>query len=335
MPAAEADIFQVYFRTPQICMSSLHWLSGNAGLYVEPRSTDGRSTDPAMAVIWLPGSNLTEAMHKQKTIEKTLPVTRFGSKYGVRVLLKDEAQIRAKMGAAESQPRILVQQIYEMRPLPHGTTRKGLWTAKPVQPGRADASGMSWKVGAEAPPPAPIVQTSTGDVTISLQKQVINDSPIQRVFGSTRTQAHLRREHTRMRTKRTSSRLRHKNQEQIHGCSRIHGPNGLSDPEVMTEMFPCRSSQSWSRLRRSCEEKSPMWWLRPQIADSQSWRWTWPRCDISKANLNHGAMKLDRHNNTCKPNLGSWRPQSQSIRLSCQTWGGRSNLASRTSKLCW
>jgi hypothetical protein len=126
MPAAEADIFQVYFRTPQVCMSSLHWLSGNAGLYVEPRSADGRSTDPSMAVIWLPGSNLTEAMHKQKTIEKTLPVTRFGSKYGVRVLIKDEAQIRAKMGAEESQPRILVQQIYEMRPLPHGTTRKGL-----------------------------------------------------------------------------------------------------------------------------------------------------------------------------------------------------------------
>jgi hypothetical protein len=140
-------------------------------------------------------------MHKQKTIEKTLPVTRFGSKYGVRVLVKDEAQIRAKMGAEESPPRILVQQIYEMRPWPHGTTRKGLtqmlselgWAAKPVQPGRADASGMSWKVGAETPPPAPIVQTSMGDVTISLQKQVITDSPIQRVFGSTRTQAHLRR----------------------------------------------------------------------------------------------------------------------------------------------
>ena len=90
-------------------------------------------------------------MHKQKTIEKTLPVTRFGSKYGVRVLVRDEAQIRAKMGAEESPPRILVQQIYEMRPLPHGTTRKGLTqmlselgcAAKPVQPGRADASGMS------------------------------------------------------------------------------------------------------------------------------------------------------------------------------------------------
>jgi len=201
MSAAEADIFQVYFRIPQVCLSTLHWLSGNAGLYVEPRSSDGRSSDPSMAVIWLPGSNLSEATHKQKTIEKTLPVTRFGSKYGVRVLVKDEAQIRAKMGAEESQPRILVQQIYEMKPLPHGTTRKSLtqippglgWAAKPVQPGRADATGMSWKVGAEAPPPAPVIQTSLGDITISLQKLVITDSPIQRVFGSTWTQAHLRR----------------------------------------------------------------------------------------------------------------------------------------------
>lgn len=151
MPAAEADIFQVYFRIPQVCLATLHWLSGNAGLYVEPRSTDGRSSDPSMAVIWLPGSNLSDAIHKQKTTEKTLPVTRFGSKYGVRVLVKDEAQIRAKMGAEESQPKILVQQIYEMRPLPHGTTRKSLtqilselgWAAKPIQPGRADAIGMN------------------------------------------------------------------------------------------------------------------------------------------------------------------------------------------------
>ena len=37
---------------------------------------------------------------------------------------------------------------------------------------------------AEAPPPAPIIQTSIGDITISLQKQVVADSPIQKVFGS-------------------------------------------------------------------------------------------------------------------------------------------------------
>ena len=75
----------------------------------------------------------------------------------MRVLVKEEPQIRAKLGAKKSQPRVQVQQIYEMRPLSHVTTRKGLaqvlselgWAAKPVQPGRSDASGMSWKAGAE------------------------------------------------------------------------------------------------------------------------------------------------------------------------------------------
>ena len=38
----EAELFQVYFRVPQVCMTTLHWISGTAGVYVEPRSTDGR-----------------------------------------------------------------------------------------------------------------------------------------------------------------------------------------------------------------------------------------------------------------------------------------------------
>ena len=246
MPAAEADIFQVYFRIPQVCLSTLHWLSGNAGLYVEPRSSDGRSSDPSMAVIWLPGSNLSEATHKHKTIEKTLPVTRFGSKYGVRVLMKDEAQIRAKMGAEESQPRILVQQIYEMRPLPHGTTRKSLtqilselgWAAKPVQPGRADATGMSWKVGAEAPPPAPVIQTSLGDITISLQKQVITDSP--KSLDPLGHRLIFAEWLTKRRTRRTSNRSRCRKLAVTHGLTPIPGGNGIIVLDLKMEMSQCR-----------------------------------------------------------------------------------------------
>ena len=206
MESLEADIFQVYIRVPQVCVAQLHWLSGQSGLYMEPRSPDGRSAESSTAIIWLPGASLADAQHKQKTTEKTLPVTRFGQKYGIRVMERDEAQVRIKLGVEESDPKIMVQQIYEMRPLPHCTQRKGVaqmlsemgWAAKPVQPGRADATGMCWRVGAETPPPAPIVQTSTGDVTITLQKQVINESPIQRILSSSKTQAHIRRQ-TRVR----------------------------------------------------------------------------------------------------------------------------------------
>ena len=41
---ADADLFQVYFRVPAVCLPTLHWQSGH-GLYVEPRTTDGRATD--------------------------------------------------------------------------------------------------------------------------------------------------------------------------------------------------------------------------------------------------------------------------------------------------
>ena len=128
MPAAEADLFQVYFRTPQVCLSTLHWLSGNAGLYVDPRSVDGRNADQSMAVIWLPGATLAEALHRQKTTERTLPVTRFSSKYGVRVLIKDEPQIRAMCKRSMRCGRFL------MGPLAKASHRFSLsWDGRPNQ----------------------------------------------------------------------------------------------------------------------------------------------------------------------------------------------------------
>eukprot|EP00435_Cladocopium_sp_Y103_P075852 s140_g67.t1 len=200
--AEDSDLFQVMFRIPHECLKTLHWLSGVDGVYVEPRSEDGRSADPNMQVLWFPELSLKEVLHKQRTTERTLPVVRFGMKYGIRIYVKDSDQLQSKPGAGEQPPHINIQKIYELRPFPHGTQKKAIaqllqsmgWQAKPVQPGRADSNGMSWKVGAEADPPSMVVQTSSGDITITLQKQVVSNQYAPKVFGSTKTQAHLRQQ---------------------------------------------------------------------------------------------------------------------------------------------
>ena len=251
--ADAADTFQVYIRVPQICAAPLHWLSGQHGLYVEPRSPDGRSVDQNMAVIWMQGVGLSEAQHRQKTTDRTLPITRFGTKYGIRVMAKDEEQIRSKLGAEESAPKIQVQQIYEMRPLPHCTQRKGItqmlsemgWAAQPIQPGRADAAGMCWKVGSEAPPPAPVVQTSVGDVAITLQKQVVSDLPMQRVLSSSKTQAHLRRQ-----SKERGSSSSHTKSENKETVTPYHN----SDPNV----DPWLQADPWGKYKSPTSEDAPM-----------------------------------------------------------------------------
>eukprot|EP00435_Cladocopium_sp_Y103_P065444 s191_g27.t1 len=200
--ADQSDLFQVLLRIPEVCLKPLHWLSGIDGMYVEPRTTDGRASDPTMVVIWLPGVSFEEVQHRQKTTDRTLPIVRFGWKYGIRVFTKDSDQLQTKLGAEEAPQQVQIHRIYEIRPFPHGTQKKVVqqflqqmqWQAKAIQPGRSDAAGMVWKVGSEHAPPTLVVPTSRGDVTITLQKQVAAGPPLQRVFGSSKTQAHLRQQ---------------------------------------------------------------------------------------------------------------------------------------------
>ena len=149
--AEEAELFQVQLRITSICYNMIHWLSGDRGLFVEPRSDDGKMPDQATIVLWIENAGLEEVQHKQKTTDKTLPVTRFGNRYGVRVFKRDADTVQAKLGITDREPHITVQQIYEMRPFPHGTQKKAVqgllhkwdWPAKAIQPGRADGAGMS------------------------------------------------------------------------------------------------------------------------------------------------------------------------------------------------
>eukprot|EP00435_Cladocopium_sp_Y103_P015447 s3975_g3.t2 len=198
----ESDLFQVLLRIPAVCLKPLHWLSGIDGVYVEPRTPDGRSPDPSMLVIWLPGISFEEALHRQKTTDKALPIARFGWKYGIRIFAKDSDQMQVKLGAEEIPQQVQIQRIYEMRPFPHGTQKRIIqqflqqmqWPAKVIQPGRSDAAGMVWKVGSEQAPPMSVVSTSRGDVTITLQKQIAAGPPLQQIFGSSKTQAHIRQQ---------------------------------------------------------------------------------------------------------------------------------------------
>lgn len=195
--------FQVCVRVPTICLKGLHALSGNDGLYVEPRGDDGRSSDSTFAVIWITDHPKGEVLHLLKTTEKAIALARFGQKWGLRVFARDASAVQTKVKPEDDTPHITVQHIYELRPLPHGTQKKSIqalltsigWQAKPLQPGKADISGMSWKVGASEAPPSVVLQTQQGDVTVTLQKQLVHDSPIGRILSSQRTQAHVRQQH--------------------------------------------------------------------------------------------------------------------------------------------
>ena len=255
--AETADAFQVMLRVPHICMKAIHWLSGHDGLYVKPRARDGKSPEESLAVVWLEDATYQEAVHKQKTTDRALPITRFGNRYGIRVLKKDLESVQTKLGVEEQISNVSVQKIFELRPLPFGTLKKTVqqmitkwgWAARPIQPGKSDAAGMSWKVGAEEEPPSLIMQTNNGDVAISLQKQVVAERYSGNVLSSMKTQAHLRKQ-----SKERSSGWKGKENaapKQTEATSSASG--GANDPWVKQGTY-----DPWGRWNPVSNEDVPM-----------------------------------------------------------------------------
>ena len=199
----EADMFQVLLRVPSILLVPLQRLSGEDGLYVEPRMTEGKGVDNTTAVIWLPQCTLTEAQHKLKVTEKAIAVVRFHQRLGIRVPIKEAAEAQAQLNPDVPYAHFEVTKVYELRPLPHGAQKTGIfamlkswnWQAKPLQPCKSDANGMGWLVGSASDPPGPIMQTNAGDVMVSLRKTQDMAAPQTTSVSLGKTQAFLRRQH--------------------------------------------------------------------------------------------------------------------------------------------
>jgi hypothetical protein len=197
-----ADLFQVLIRVPECLVKPLQRLSGTAGLYMEPRQSEGKGADQNSSVIWLPNCNLAEAQHKMKITEHACAIARFGGRYGIRVPAREAEHIHSQLNPEVPFASFEVHKTFELRPLPHGTQRLGVlsmlkawrWKARPLQPCKADSNGMGWIVGAAEDPPSMIIPTKAGDVMISLHKAHGDGEGGSTLTSSARTQGHLRKQ---------------------------------------------------------------------------------------------------------------------------------------------
>jgi len=197
----QSELFQVFVRVPSICSMVLQQLSSNDGVYVEPRLSDGKGADTETTVIWLQHHTLKEATHKARITEKAIAVTRFCTKYGIRVFSRDAESIHQQLCPSEPFANFEVQKVWEMRPLPHGTQKTNVismlkawkWQAQPLQPCRSEASGMGWLVGSTDNPPCCVMATNKGDVTITLHKKPAEETSEPSIWTSTKTQALLKK----------------------------------------------------------------------------------------------------------------------------------------------
>lgn len=176
VPPKDAQMFVCAARVQSEAFTKLCNISGTDGLFIEPRTSDGRSHDSTYHTVWLPKAQHKEAIAAKAMSSAPTILVRVQNRYGLKVSMDQASQIHEQfradtvfLGGAE-------KTIYTVGPMPWGASRSSLtavfktweWQAKPIQAisKSADSRGLVWSVQAMHPPPASVVTMEHGDVLI-------------------------------------------------------------------------------------------------------------------------------------------------------------------------
>ena len=190
--ASKAVIFSVCLRLPVAILSVMLAQSGHAGVYMEPRTPDGREVLPDYSVVWTPKMSMTELAHLKQTNPAIIGFARLGERKGFRVR-SNQAQamhelIRPEATFLPSGPKTQ----FVAGPFPWGSDRQAItkamkqagWCVKALQPMQPVPNrGSMWLLQSVDAPPELIIQTTHGEVVISKHKE--SNGPVKQAALST------------------------------------------------------------------------------------------------------------------------------------------------------
>ena len=172
----EAVLFACAARINTAVFDKLCTYSGSGGLYVEPRSSDGRSFHPGYHTVWLSKMSHQEALAARATTDAKAILVRVQHRFGLKVSQEQAAQVHSQFHGDAVFLSGSQKVLYTVGPMPWGASRAALvalfktwdWPAKPIQAiGKsADQRGLMWSVQALQAPPASVVTMEHGDVLL-------------------------------------------------------------------------------------------------------------------------------------------------------------------------
>ena len=203
----DAEIFIVTVRLNHGDIQVILAQSGNAGIYFEPRSRDGRKPDEEFRVTWLAKVDKANALSAVKASPEWAALVRSGARYGIRSTCGDAAAIHNRL--KPNTPFLVGNEMltFLVGPFPYGATRLSLqkvfqqwcWGARPLQPkGRAqDNAGILWEVQSTVKPEFEVYSMEHGDVVIiEAPKRHKGDTKNADVLASAKTIAVMRQVQT-------------------------------------------------------------------------------------------------------------------------------------------
>ena len=174
--AADSQIYAVAMRVTTDAFQQLSGMSGQHGVYIEPRTDDGKGQDPKYHTIWIPRLPLAEVRALQAMQKCPVSIVRVGHRYGLKAAAPDAEQVHRQITPEEPFIAGSSKLSFRVGPFPWGTTKKAIqqlfqqwgWAARAVHTiaKAKDASGLMWLVHASGPPASLVFQLQHGDVVI-------------------------------------------------------------------------------------------------------------------------------------------------------------------------
>ena len=178
---AQAFLFAVNLRLPVELALDLMDKSSTEGVYVEPRSENGRYPCSTYAIVWMPKKSLADVVLASQTATIKCWVVRNGLRYGLRVAASEAAALHQAYRPDIDYIAGSDKQTYRLGPFPWGTTKQGLqklfkewgWQARVGQPAGQDVDnkGVFWTAVATESPSHWVFTMAHGDILISVQQQ--------------------------------------------------------------------------------------------------------------------------------------------------------------------
>lgn len=173
----QADLFTAHLRLPEHMQLQVQHFSGHGGVYLEPKSIDGRHPSPDYQVIWMPKADDAQLMLQRQTMPNIVGLARLGQKMGLRCKTEHAAEVFATLRPGHTFLPPGKRQTYLVGPFGFGTLQASVaqvlhehgWVAKPIQAvsAKTHVQGLMFRVQSVQEPPKKVLHLAHGDVVIS------------------------------------------------------------------------------------------------------------------------------------------------------------------------
>jgi len=176
----QAELFTVHLRLPEHMQLQVQHFSGHEGVYLEPKSIDGRQPSQDFQVIWLPRADESQVLLLRQTVSHVVGMARLGQKLGLRCKTENAAEVFSTLRPGHTFLPPGKRQMFLVGPFEYGTLQASVtqvlqkhgWVAKPVQAvaAKTHIQGLMFRVQSVQDPPTKVIRLAHGDIVISKEE---------------------------------------------------------------------------------------------------------------------------------------------------------------------